>query len=323
MAGGWKEIKFGLLNAGCAWPAHSWPAHIADSLTTVTQTLLIPARPHTMSCELQPHCSESAPVQTGGVLWVLPCLMDPAELPAQFTSNFCLSSSFPSSPSGGTGTLKYSPSSWLSSLNLEEDSQGVRAGGGRVPTLLVQETLPQEKVGRIPNLALPDPLSTELPDTYPSRTGFGVLGSTVGLEAGQHPPAQQERALMPPPICQPTPNVLEADEAGWGILSSWLWQSPTVWGQAEFHREQGPPHETGSILRGTGWHWQPSACSQSSHRKRKTLTSNYQKSWRFCSDLRHFTQPQAKLWLCQPSSPAAEWSSNRPGVIYRGCGCSA
>lgn len=201
-----------------------------------------------MSYELQPHCSESAPVQTGGVLWVLPCPMDPAELPAQFTSNFCLSSSFPSSPSGGTGTLKYSPSSWLSSLNLEEDSQGVRAGGGRVPTLLVQETLPQEKVGRIPNLAFPDPLSTELPDTYPSRTGFGVLGSTVGLETD--PPAQQERALMPPPICQPTPNLLEADEAGWGILSSWLWQSPTVWGQAEFHREQGPPHETGSILRG-------------------------------------------------------------------------
>lgn len=36
----------------------------------------------------------------------------------QLTSNFCRNSSLPSSPSGGTGTLKYSPSSWLSSLNL-------------------------------------------------------------------------------------------------------------------------------------------------------------------------------------------------------------
>lgn len=34
------------------------------------------------------------------------------------TSNFCRSSSLPSSPSGCTGTLKYSPSSWDSSLNL-------------------------------------------------------------------------------------------------------------------------------------------------------------------------------------------------------------
>lgn len=34
------------------------------------------------------------------------------------TSNFCRSSSLPSSPSGWTGTLKYSPSSWDSSLNL-------------------------------------------------------------------------------------------------------------------------------------------------------------------------------------------------------------
>ena len=35
------------------------------------------------------------------------------------TSNFCRSSSLPSLPSGGTGTLKYSPSSWLSNLNLK------------------------------------------------------------------------------------------------------------------------------------------------------------------------------------------------------------
>lgn len=46
----------------------------------------------------------------------------------QLTSNFCLSSSFPSSPSGGTGTLKYSPSSWLSSLNLEGHSEKGRSG---------------------------------------------------------------------------------------------------------------------------------------------------------------------------------------------------
>lgn len=39
------------------------------------------------------------------------------------TSNFCRSSSLPSLPSGGTGTLKYSPSSWLSNLNLMGDKQ--------------------------------------------------------------------------------------------------------------------------------------------------------------------------------------------------------
>lgn len=37
---------------------------------------------------------------------------------APLTSNFCRSSSLPSSPSGWTGTLKYSPSSWDSNLNL-------------------------------------------------------------------------------------------------------------------------------------------------------------------------------------------------------------
>lgn len=79
--------------------------------------------------------------------------------------------------------MKYSPSSWLSSLNLEEDSQRVRAGGGRVLTVQVQVTLPQKKVGRIPNLALPYPLSTELPDRYPSRTGFGVHGGAGGWPA--------------------------------------------------------------------------------------------------------------------------------------------
>lgn len=62
----------------------------------------------------------------------------------QFTSNFCLSSSFPSSPSGGTGTLKYSPSSWLSSLNLEGENEilksGRQAGPWAGPHLLLQST---------------------------------------------------------------------------------------------------------------------------------------------------------------------------------------
>lgn len=45
----------------------------------------------------------------------------PTQKEQLLTSNFCRSSSLPSPPSGGTGTLKYSPSSWLSSLNLQGD----------------------------------------------------------------------------------------------------------------------------------------------------------------------------------------------------------
>lgn len=161
---------------------------------------------------------------------------------------------------------------------------------------------------------------TPYPQSFQTRTQAGlVLGSMVGLEAGQHSPC--------PPGSDATSNVpaypKPPDDAGCGILSSWLGQSPALWGQSAFHREQGTSHETGCILQGTGWHWQPSACSQNSRRERRTLTGNYQKPWTCHSDLRHFTQPQAKLWLCQPSSPAAERSSYQPGVIYRGCGCSA
>ena len=43
----------------------------------------------------------------------------PAAHLREHTSNFCRSSSFPSSPSGWTGTLKYSPSSWDNSLYLQ------------------------------------------------------------------------------------------------------------------------------------------------------------------------------------------------------------
>lgn len=42
------------------------------------------------------------------------------------TSNLCRSSSLPSSPSGWTGTLKYSPSSWDSSLYLKTKTKHVR-----------------------------------------------------------------------------------------------------------------------------------------------------------------------------------------------------
>lgn len=50
----------------------------------------------------------------GRLSWFPPMLKE-----RHLTSNFCRSSSLPSLPSGGTGTLKYSPSSWLSNLNLK------------------------------------------------------------------------------------------------------------------------------------------------------------------------------------------------------------
>jgi len=56
------------------------------------------------------------------------------------TSNFCRSSSLPSSPSGCTGTLKYSPSSWDRSLNLETGGERIRHGkGGKKHNMEVQK----------------------------------------------------------------------------------------------------------------------------------------------------------------------------------------